>query len=373
MPKITVFVPYYNDKLYIRECIESILTQSHENFELILLNHASTDGTDSIVKEYRDPRIKHISLEENHGAGGGLLLQAALDNATGELFKPFCADDIMMSDCLADLKSLFWQDPSFDVVFGNMLLVDRNALPIRECGSTRTWWDMKYNYICGRDFEEALLAEFFKGNSTLPFPASMIRTEVLRGITLDSVLHNQFDMTLWVQLLGQGKKFGLILLDVCKYRIHPEQASSSSRSKQILISSAFEGQHYCSYLMNVSSVKLIKKMMPSNFYARILSEGDERYIPFVVCQHFSTSASSSYRAAGLNNLYYLLNDKQSREAIKTKFGYHVRQLREAYGETCLFESIKDTSSKQLVKILRRRLKAWVKGLFKGKVNQLTVI
>lgn len=68
---VSIFVPYYNDCAFLRDCIDSILNQSYKNFELILLDHASTDGSSQIAKAYTDGRIKHISLQKNLGAGGG--------------------------------------------------------------------------------------------------------------------------------------------------------------------------------------------------------------------------------------------------------------------------------------------------------------
>ena len=66
-PKITVVMPVYNDELYLRQSIDSILNQSYSNFEFIIINDCSTDATPLIVQSYEDKRIKIISNPINKG------------------------------------------------------------------------------------------------------------------------------------------------------------------------------------------------------------------------------------------------------------------------------------------------------------------
>lgn len=70
-PLVSVFLPYYNDEKFLEYSIKSVLEQSYENFELILLNHASTDSSYNIAHSFQDFRIKHVDMSINLGAGGG--------------------------------------------------------------------------------------------------------------------------------------------------------------------------------------------------------------------------------------------------------------------------------------------------------------
>ncbi|TCZ76885.1 glycosyltransferase family 2 protein [Paenibacillus albiflavus] len=70
IPKITVIMLTYNRKEYLNRSIESVLTQTYRNFDFIIINNGSTDGTDEVVKQYaqEDHRIKLIHVSENRGA-----------------------------------------------------------------------------------------------------------------------------------------------------------------------------------------------------------------------------------------------------------------------------------------------------------------
>ena len=57
---ISIVVPIYNAEKYIKKCVDSLLNQTKEEIELILVNDGSTDSTEEIIKEYKDERIKYF-------------------------------------------------------------------------------------------------------------------------------------------------------------------------------------------------------------------------------------------------------------------------------------------------------------------------
>ena len=68
-PKVGIIIPIYNVEKYLRECLDSVLNQSYENLEIVLVDDKSTDGSLEIAREYasRDERIALIALGENSG------------------------------------------------------------------------------------------------------------------------------------------------------------------------------------------------------------------------------------------------------------------------------------------------------------------
>ncbi len=66
-PKVTVLMPVHNGQQHLREAIESILKQSFTDFEFLIIDDGSTDGSTAIVKTYNEPRIRLIANTENQG------------------------------------------------------------------------------------------------------------------------------------------------------------------------------------------------------------------------------------------------------------------------------------------------------------------
>ena len=83
-PLVSIFLPYYNDQKFLKKTIESILSQSYQNLELILFNHASTDTSRVIAHSFDDPRIIHLDAKENLGAGSGYNLEISLPQIKGK-------------------------------------------------------------------------------------------------------------------------------------------------------------------------------------------------------------------------------------------------------------------------------------------------
>lgn len=94
-PLVSVIMPAYNASHYIRESIESVLIQSYTNWELIVADDCSVDGTPEIVKFYsaRDPRIKYVELSSNSGSPSGPR-NKALALAKGEYVAFLDSDDL---------------------------------------------------------------------------------------------------------------------------------------------------------------------------------------------------------------------------------------------------------------------------------------
>ncbi|MGB4386964.1 MAG: glycosyltransferase family 2 protein, partial [Caldicoprobacterales bacterium] len=97
---VSIITPAYNCEKYIGETIESVLKQSYENWELIIVDDCSTDNTKSVVEEYikRDKRIKYYSLDVNSGAA--VARTKAMELASGEYIAFLDSDDLWMPNKL---------------------------------------------------------------------------------------------------------------------------------------------------------------------------------------------------------------------------------------------------------------------------------
>ena len=92
MAKISVIIPTYNRKKTLKKAIESVLSQTDRDLELIIVDDGSTDGTEKLVNEYKDARIKYFK-RENHGIGASR--NFGIDNASGEYLTFVDSDDYL--------------------------------------------------------------------------------------------------------------------------------------------------------------------------------------------------------------------------------------------------------------------------------------
>ena len=106
MPKVSVLIPAYNVEKYISECLESVLQQTLQDFEIICVDDCSTDATPEILERFseRDGRIRVLRLEKNLGQAAGRNL--ALSYASGEYIYMLDADDKIFHDALEECYSV---------------------------------------------------------------------------------------------------------------------------------------------------------------------------------------------------------------------------------------------------------------------------
>ena len=99
-PPVSIGLPVYNGEKYLADSLESLLGQTYEDFELIISDNASTDGTAEICRRYgrQDPRIRYFRQSRNIGAGpnGNFVI----DQSRGRLFKWASHDDVYAPDLL---------------------------------------------------------------------------------------------------------------------------------------------------------------------------------------------------------------------------------------------------------------------------------
>lgn len=104
VPQVSVILPVHNAGEHLRAAIQSILDQTFTDFEFIIINDGSTDGSDAIIRSFTDPRISYMAIE-NRGVANAL--NEGIRNSTAPLIARMDADDISLSSRLEkQLRSL---------------------------------------------------------------------------------------------------------------------------------------------------------------------------------------------------------------------------------------------------------------------------
>lgn len=114
MPDVTVLMAVYNSAAYLRPAIDSILAQTHHDFEFVIVDDGSADDSVAICRDYTDPRIRLITLPANGGLAHAL--NAGLAEVRTELVARFDPDDLALPQRLATQRAVMLADPSLAAV-----------------------------------------------------------------------------------------------------------------------------------------------------------------------------------------------------------------------------------------------------------------
>ena len=109
-PRVSVAIPTYDGAAHIAACVESVLAQTLEDFELVVVDDASSDRTIEIVRGFDDDRIRVIENEERLGPEGNW--NAALEHSRAPLVKILAQDDALRRECLERQVAALDDDPA---------------------------------------------------------------------------------------------------------------------------------------------------------------------------------------------------------------------------------------------------------------------
>ena len=188
-PLISVCVPTYNYARFLPDCIESVLQQTFSDWELVITDDCSNDGTAKLVARYaeRDSRIRCIINERRLGMHGNL--QRAAELGKGRYLKILCADDWCAPRCLEVLVTLMEENPN--VVLGTCAEIhtDETGRPLRQ----QFFFGKPLSIISGDAMLDRMVrGEGFGGNSSFFIRASAFRE--IGGFDLDLLYAGDWDL-----------------------------------------------------------------------------------------------------------------------------------------------------------------------------------
>ncbi|MEP7369264.1 MAG: glycosyltransferase family A protein [Dermatophilaceae bacterium] len=126
---MSIVVPSYNNASFIEATIDSILAQTFEDFELVVADHSSSDGTWERLQRYSaDPRVRLLTTEM--GGGAPRNWERVTGEARGELVKLVCGDDLIYPDCLRRQVEAMDANPSVVLVAASRDLIDARGDPV---------------------------------------------------------------------------------------------------------------------------------------------------------------------------------------------------------------------------------------------------
>lgn len=222
---VSVIVPVYNAEKYLEKTIDSILSQTYTDFELILVNDGSTDCSNQIIKKYveLDCRIKHVD-GDNYGAPHAR--NVGIEIATGDYVVFFDADDTMNENALEELYHLITHEQA-DMVIGSRTHIDENGVEIKRIVEKAA------KYSLPRDYDKIMYIDQLPDNKM--FRMSIIKQYRIRF----SNLRIGQDLNFVLKYLSVSKLVAVTDSIVCNYRLVVGSISRTATEKVLDIVNSF--------------------------------------------------------------------------------------------------------------------------------------
>ncbi len=217
-PRVSVHMPVHNSERYLDEAVASIRAQTFEDWELIVINDGSTDGSLAVLERHADtdPRVRLVSRENR---GIGVTRNECLSLARGEFFAAMDSDDISHPERLARQVEYLDNHPDCVAVGTRVRLIDPDGAEIRD-------WS---EYVTHEEIDRAHLAGH---GGAMTHPASMFRRQMLVDLGgYRSELDPAEDFDLFLRLGEVGKLRNLPEVQF-SYRQHPQSAGHARRECQ---------------------------------------------------------------------------------------------------------------------------------------------
>lgn len=226
-PQVSILVPTYNRRRLLVETLSSILMQSYTDFEVIVVDNCSTDGTEEEIAKIKDGRIIYIKNEVNVGSVNNY--NRALRYARGEFIYFFSDDDIMLDNNLARKVTILKQYSSVGLVHSDMNTINGEG----EVGGGHwvAWFPALqkiYQLLVRQPLmkQEKAFELLYKYWNFISMPTVLVRAEVLRQNRLE--FNNQLtllcDWDLWLKMALKADFYYLNEVLV-SYRLHSSNDS----------------------------------------------------------------------------------------------------------------------------------------------------
>jgi glycosyltransferase involved in cell wall biosynthesis len=224
-PLVSIITPVFNQKTYFEKTIRSVLSQTYQNWEWIILDDGSTDGTGEIIKDCKDSRIQYI-FQENAGISRlTKTYNKALQKCNGELIAMLDHDDYW-PDYKLGVQVKHFNDPTVVLSYGECWIVNHQ-------GKRISFWRLQEDTsIANNDpVGSSLKGFFFKRYSFIPNLTVMVRRAVLQKIGGFVEAKDMYhDFPTWLQFALEGK-FSSVPVCLGYYRKHPSAVTFDSNQE----------------------------------------------------------------------------------------------------------------------------------------------
>ncbi|WP_083507874.1 glycosyltransferase [Aureimonas frigidaquae] len=227
MPKVSIVVPSYNHSAFIRSALTSLLNQSVQDIEVIVVDDASSDSTIEVIKEFSDPRLKTCYLQKNVGACEAMNI--AISMCTADYIGVCNSDDIWELDKLERQIPVLDEHDDIAAVFSNVTWIDDDG-DLLEGAELPAFSDVFAQPNRSR-FE--WLKRLIEEGNCLCHPSVLLRRELYAQLGgYNNYLRQLPDLDMWLRVLQRYEIF-VMPERLVRFRIHTNNTSTPNPANSI--------------------------------------------------------------------------------------------------------------------------------------------
>jgi len=222
LPLVTIVTPSFNMVKYLRECIESILTQDYPRIEYIVVDGGSTDGSLDLLGQYKT-RLSYSAAPDR---GPSDAAWKGFRQGKGDVLVWLNADDTLLPGAVRTAVDYLQRHPNVDVVYGEGWWIDESGAQIS-----------RYPTL---PFDPKVLER----DCFICQPAAFMRASSYRRCELDPEINRSFDYDLWIRMAKAGFRFASIPEYLANSRMHRGALTFSERFPVFRASMGLLQRHY---------------------------------------------------------------------------------------------------------------------------------
>jgi glycosyltransferase involved in cell wall biosynthesis len=326
MPRVSVVIPSYNHGKFIRECIQSVLDQTYQDFEMIITDDGSSDDSVRQIENFKDPRIHLHTFQFNRGACAAL--NNCIRNASGEFIAFLSSDETWKPQKLMIQTAYLDNNPGIGAVFAKVFWVgDDSALLPPEAVSLYNVFEQE-----NRTRFEWLNFFFFEHNC-LCHPGSLVRYRCYKEIGLfNERMASLPDFDMWIRLCF---KYDIHILDqkLVNMRISAGNVNASGPNMPNIMRGVFENKQILDHYLSITDTQLFYRIFPE---AAKYSPVEKQVIPYLLGLMAISTNERSRQLWGLEVIYKILNDDHVLTDLQCKYGFGHTDFHKLMGCTDVF-------------------------------------
>ncbi len=333
--KVSVILPTYNHEKYIAPSIESVLGQDLADFELIVVDDGSEDGTVKVAESFADPRVRIIKFAANKGLS--VALNQGIAAAVGKYIAILHSDDTFLPDKLGRQVRYLEEHLGVGAVFSHVRLID-------ETGNEFAKKDHYYYGLFDQPnrTRHQWLNHFFRHGNCLCHPSLMIRKTVFDTVGgYDERLALLEDMEYWIRLCLVSD-IHVLPEKLVRYRIRDYDLNASGPRPETRIRCSFEMIRVLQHYLRLKSAAEFAAIFPE---AGVLAKGKDMAVPYCIATLALGVDSPEYRYFAVDTLYKLLADPAVAEFLQAEYGFTHVDLIKLTGQHDVFNLVQPSLSK----------------------------